>query len=359
MMEARWIFSLCIISMCLFPMSAQTNLSGKRLHWNRERGYEPFRHATPSGVVIDNVASGPLADNYRLEQPASSFSLRFVASNSHNHPAKSYPFADTGGKRSKAKNPAWGFYVKGPGRDSLVFSIKTVEIQDAFSSEAAVIVSAHSFNTLEKVVTLKDGVDCHTGQNNWRLTVENGVATLLGGNHSLQTLLSFPFNLENISEFGFTANPGACITVGDITFSDNSPQMNLVGTSWSNPDHLRNYLAASKDTMEGYWTVFDRTLEESLLQLGGDYRFAIVKANDEYQLIYLGGARINAAEWLPGMVKAHIEEDFFPGIYNVTWIDSEGLPLSNGIKAQAGDGDTLTIQFPYHSSSLRLRKIPQ
>lgn len=337
---------------------AQNPLAGERLHWNSERGYAPFQFATDEAVCIDNTSSLPLTDNLRLPDSPASFSLRFTVSNAHNHPAKSYTITSVDGAARKVKNPAWGFFINN-GRDSLIVTVKTIELQDALSSEAAVSVSMRQPNSKEESVILKDGIDFHTGKNTWQLTVKDGIATLSCGNRKMQQAMSFPYSHGNADGFGFIAYPGAAINVTDITFSDNSPENNLVLTQWSNPNHLRNYLAASKDSMEGYWTAFDRTLEETLLQLGGEYQFAMVKDGEGYMLIYLGGARVNAAVWKPGMVKAYLEPDFFPGIYNVVWIDAEGQLLSNAIKAQSGDGDTLTIQFPYQSSSLRLRKIPQ
>lgn len=81
-----------------------------------------------------------------------------------------------------------------------------------------------------------------------------------------------------------------------------------------------------------------------------------MKDNGRYLLIYLSGAKINPTFWKTGMVKAILNPDPYPDTYSVMWYDSEGMPLNKDIKAQRGEGDTLLLQFPYQSSTLRLRK---
>lgn len=120
---------------------------------------------------------------------------------------------------------------------------------------------------------------------------------------------------------------------------------------------LKQRLDDSEDPLEGIWVIFDRTLDESLLRLGGDYKLAIVKNHDRYDIIYLEGARVNGNIWKPGMIKGHLLPTPFSGLYNLRWKDSEGKVLSNSITAQSGEGNTLLLQFPYHSSTIRLRRI--
>lgn len=355
-MVARWLILLCLTGASQISTMAQLAAEGQSTHWNHDRGYAPFAHATPDGVVISDSTTVPISDSYRLTRPAASFSLRFNAANANNHPAKSYKYFDSDGNRKGVKNPAWGFYIKGIGEDSLVFKIRTVEMHDALSSETAVSISARPIDSESKDITIKEGIDHYCGNNNWELSMKDGMATLSGGNRCMQQLLTLPTGLREASEFGFISCPGAAISVTDITFTDRTPAIDF--TQWSNPDHLRNYISASKDPLEGYWTLFDRTLEESLLLLGGDYQLAMVKDGNEYALIYLGGARINSGLWQPGMVKARLRPSVFPGIFDVEWTDAEGMAIFNAVKGQIGDGDMLTIQFPYHSSTLRLRKMP-
>lgn len=360
-MAARVLVLLCIILAVPFGASTQLLPVGNRTHWNKSRGFAPFRYAAPEGIVIDDTLATPLSDHYVLREETMDFSLRFTAANSHNHPSKSYPYRLSDGSKKKINFPDWRFFVKGSENDSLIVRVKTNEVIGALSSETVVTISAYnSSEPLNKIeINVNDGIDCFNGNNNWVLSVKDDAARLAGGNRSMKQLLTIPVKIGMITEFGFTAYPGACLTISDITFIDNSID-NLMSSRWSDPDYLADYLATSKDPMEGYWVIFDRNLEESLLQLGGDYRLALVKDDgDNYALIYLSGARINENIWKPGMIKASLIPEPFPGIFNVVWYDAQGFPLGKDIKAQTGEGETLTIQFPYQSSSLRLRRLPQ
>lgn len=338
---------------------AQSSPHSKRIHWNQSRGYAPFNYATPSGIVIDDTLSHPLSSTYLLPEESAEMTLRFMAANNHNHPSKTYQYYTESGGRKRVRHPEWGFFVKGVNQDSIIFTVKTEEKESGLSSESTMIVRVrHTGETSRnECVEKTEGVDVYTGSNYWYLTLKEKNISLYVGNRGMSEVLRFPITHGDVAEFGFITYPGAFLTISNITLSLGSPQGNVVQTDWSDPKSLSDYLLASKDEMEGYWTVFDRNLEESLLQLGGDYGFAMVKDGEDYVLIYLTGARLNADLWNPGMVKARLTPDFFPGIYKVEWIDSQALPLSHDIKAQTGEGNTLTIQFPYQSSSVRLRKI--
>lgn len=84
-----------------------------------------------------------------------------------------------------------------------------------------------------------------------------------------------------------------------------------------------------------------------------------MKDGERYAILYIGGAKVNQGKWKTGMVKGYLYPDPFEGIYSVEWNDAEGMRLTESVKAQAGEGSTLTIQFPYQSSVLRLRKLPE
>lgn len=361
-MRPGWIILTCTLLFCGLNFCVAQNYSqAARLHWNQARGYAPFNYATPSGIIIDDTTSRPLSSVYMLQEEAGDMSLRFMAANSHNHPSKTYQYIAGDGGKKRVSHPAWGVFIKDVNQDSVVFTVRTEEREDALSSVSTMVVSVRTTGDSSHAARIEktEGLDVYTGGNYWQLALKDGHMTLSGGNRGMSELLSFPIDLGNIVEVGFTSYPGACLTVSNITLNLESSRTKTYPTDWADSEYLSDYLSASNDEMEGYWTVFDRELEESLLQLGGNYGFAMVKDGEAYLLIYLTGARVNAGAWKPGMIKARLTPDFFPGLYKVEWTDSQGLLLSHDIKAQTGEGNTLTIQFPYQSSSLRLRKIPK
>lgn len=327
------------------------------LHWNQSRGYEPFRYATPHGIHIDNSSSGNIVDYYNFETASHGFTLSFRAANLNAHPSKQFTYYTPDGKKSRRKNPEWHFFALA-GNDTIMLTVKSEEKTDAFTSFQAVSVAASlaSDNSIIASTTVADNIDCFSGINLWKLTLSDNALRIDAGNSRLHTIIDAPIQSGPFSGFGFAAGPAACLEVTNITASTHSSKISPQ-TPWSNLGHLQDYLNESKDEMEGYWTVFDRTLEESLLLLGGDYQFAIVRDEDRYLIIYLSGARVNACLWKAGMIKGVLTPGPFPGIYSVDWTDSEGLKMNHDIKAQAGEGGTLSIQFPYQSSVIRLRRI--
>ena len=316
------------------------------LYCNDSRGYSPFSHALPDGVTLVNDTEFPQTDSCRLASPLTDFSLTF---------------------RAVCPRHPFGFSVTPSAGPKIWITVSQKEVPDIISSSPALEINASLEGDAQPLasVSVTDGFDLHQGPNIWRLQSDNGMLTLSAGNRQLSKILSIPTVDNSLAAFSFTAAPGASLKVQDIILEGNpstgSPQSVDV-------DALRTRLETSDDPIEGYWAVFDRNLEENLLRMGGDYRLAIVNADDSalppapsetatYNIVYLDGARVNAPSWLPGMIKGSLHSSPFPGIFSVTWLDANGLPLDHEIKAQTDAEGLLTIQFPYQNSTLRLRKI--
>lgn len=340
------------------PMSPSPSTVGKSLNWNRGRGYNPFRYATPDGITICNRSDSIVYDCIPLNRPTSELSITFRASNRAFHPSKKATYTSTDRRKHTAKNPAWSFMLISTDNDTLSITVRAIEQSDQISSSSGLCVEAVFFDKAVKITTCPPSkkFDCYTGTNFWHLSIKNKTITLSGGNRDENMVFECPYKSKDCSSFGFAAYPGADITLTDISFFDLTPQSYEPHPNWSDTAMIEERINASDDPLEGYWMVFDRTLDESLLRLGGDYRLAIVKDNGRYLLIYLSGAKINPTFWKTGMVKAILNPDPYPDTYSVMWYDSEGMPLNKDIKAQRGEGDTLLLQFPYQSSTLRLRK---
>ena len=337
--------------------SAQDN---RAHYWNHGRGYLPFSHATSEGVLLSNATSSPISDSFTFDSPLPEFSITFRATNINARPGQRYGYMGDDGKTIFRHNPPWGFFISSSEGESLWVSVAAEEIPDAFSSSTKLRIEITDGESSGQVseATVNEGIDPFDGPNIWRLASSGQDITLSAGNREMKLIASVPYRLSDCQSFGFTASPAASVLISDITMSSGSPLSGMKPGKWKDPETLRRHLLSSDDEMEGYWTVFDRSLEESLLRMGGDYKFAIVKNGNAYDLVYLDGATVNRGKWKAGMIKAHIIPAFFPGVYDVEWIDAAGEKISNGVKAQSGDGSTLTIQFPYQDSTLRLRRIP-
>lgn len=126
---------------------------------------------------------------------------------------------------------------------------------------------------------------------------------------------------------------------------------------FSGLSQLHDYLSVSSDSIEGYWEYLDRDINAPAIQLGGFYRVAVVRHNDAYFMLYLGGADKHSSLWKPLDVKAVLRPTVFLNNFDVSWIDSRRSDiLSVDVSASVTDGAILTLSFPLLKSSVRFRR---
>lgn len=376
-MTIRIILLLSTLLPCI--SYSQSIPHSERIHWNRGRGYAPFRHATPEGILIRNTSDSLITDIISLPTPLDDYTISFRAAETSANLSRQLPY--------KSSSPQWITSLVSSSNDTLNLIINTEEIPDPLSSSLSTKISLTTSGSSTPLLStiVNDGLDCFSGTNCWQISASSDHIALYAGNRMLNPIGEIPNPISDCKAFGFAATPGAALRITDISVASGKHPGMTIHPLWSNRNHLQHYLSASKNELEGYYTVFDRTLEESQLILGGDYLMAIVEDNNPqngkyenpansfqknrledsttdnqhtYLLLYISGAHKNAANWKPGMIKGIIETTPFQGIYDITWYDVEGNPLFKDLKVQEGEGNTLSIQFPYQSSSLRLRKIP-
>lgn len=286
-----------------------------------------------------------MADTLTLLMQRDNFSLTFTC-------------RDDGGDPKPAavsrKAAAWGFFILSPAGE-LWITVRRGDGSRLLSTASELKVSVVINGETIRETTVSEGFDTSGGPNVWRLTATPGELSLSGGNRGLRKVADIPLN-QGCSSFGFAVAPGGSLSVADISLRSGGMASGVAPTQYD-PDTLKKLLENPSDSIEGLWAMFDRTLEETLLRPGGDYRLAIVKNGESFDIVYLSGARVNASAWREGMLKGRLHPSLFDGIYHLEWFDSEGKSLSYEIDAQIGDNRILEIQFPYQSSVMRLRKI--
>ena len=334
-----------------------TQLSfGKILHWNLGRTYHPFKYASREGILIENDTDTLKYDYFALDTPSGDFSLDFRAKNINGNPSKKYQYYNSKGQLVGIGNPHWGFFINCL-KETLAITVKGGEKFTALEPVPSLNVTIHNLNTgYSQSINLTDKVNPYDGDNLWMVNISDGILNLSAGNKNINSVLSFPCNSE-VKGFGFFAGWGDNLKISDINVvCEDNEEENLPSYA---PD-LKNYnFVKSEDSLEGFWSLFDRELEESLIKLGGTYTLACVKEGENYFFYYIDGATVNAKAWQYGDLKAVLSPTHFPGIYNVDWIDATKEHFDNDVKAQESNGNVLVIQFPYQSSKIRLRKITE
>ena len=106
----------------------------------------------------------------------------------------------------------------------------------------------------------------------------------------------------------------------------------------------------------GVWHYFDRDNDAAYAVPGGDYDLLVVRDPESdggaFLILYLGGARVNAAGWRSGMIKGRLTPTHFKDRYDLKWYDAGMEPVDDECHASV-DGDIFTIQFPLHHAQLR------
>ncbi|MDE6768357.1 MAG: hypothetical protein K2J78_01375, partial [Muribaculaceae bacterium] len=349
--------------------------------------------------MIDSISLNPRQNL----TPASSCLLSFRIDNCHAHPSRRYAYTDAHGATHTRKDPPWAVLLSDTDGCRCWITISKTEINDDIisSSSGTVVTISIASPTSTKTVrpmadallptgkngsnsgnpafsetilaqqTFKDQALPFAGETLWNIELSDRRLHIVAGATQPIEIANIPIGLSILSSFGFAASPGGEILISDISYQPNSAFSPIYSsilhpTSPNNSDSLNasvqvteqihRIIDNSDDPIEGYWEIFDRTLDEALLKLGGEYKLAIVKNHDRYDIIYLDGARVNGSRWQSGMLKGLLTPSSFPGLLNLEWFDSEGKSLSYSITAQTGYNGTLTLQFPYHSSVIRLWK---
>lgn len=240
------------------------------------------------------------------------------------------------------------------------FRIAGCEHEEVFSSRPALKLSVavsedermpDNSEFQEKVEIIED-IDATGGPNIWRVRVSDGMLRISGGNHGLKERMVIAGPSGGLKSFGFFSVKGKAPSIDHVILREEE-QSHIDRIS---DDDLTLRLSESAEKLEGEWGIFDRSLNENLLRLGGDYRLGIIRENDRYRIIYLSGATTQSGIWKRGMTKGWLTPTGWDGIWNLTWIDASGQPLSKDLKAQQTEDGILELQFPYQDSKMRLRK---
>lgn len=322
-------------------------------NWNPGRGYHPFIHACREGVLLENSSDTLLYDYISLDSVGNNFSLSFRSRNFNSDPHKNYLYYNNEGEPRSIKFPQWGFFITSVA-DTLIVTVENKEKEGAFESFPATELKINYLKSgLSRKMLIKKNLSTYNKDNLWHIENTREGITLSAGDKSLEERERGLPSIERITGFGFFSGWGGKLLISDIKASYSSAESSY---SFSNTLQMEDYFKKSKDQMEGFWTPFDRNLEENLLKFGGNYTLACFKNDEGYDFLYIDGAVVNKENWAKGDLKVRLTPTPFKGIYNVVWIDAMKKPMSFDIKAEEGEGNTLTFQFPYQDSSFRFRK---
>lgn len=223
----------------------------------------------------------------------------------------------------------------------------TISLIDVKNGESRVVTSTK----LDKSINL------YQGHNTLTLSVHDNTVTLLMGRKKTKKVFEAQIVRDyNRTHLGILAGKGAKVSIQRALISYSDDNQYIVKTKWTSQE-LDDYFTKSVDPVEGYWVYLDRDLEDKIVKLGGKYRIALVKnENNGYDIIYLDGAQVNKSNWTCGLLKGKLYKTIFSGTYTALWIDSTFEPLSDDVQATIENGVILAIKLPVLKSQLRFSK---
>lgn len=197
------------------------------------------------------------------------------------------------------------------------------------------------------------GIDVATGYNTILLEYNKESAKIFTGNNELNFVSKFDYNF-NKGKCGIYTND--ILHVMSLAVETKKNIEREVGTDWS-IEKINNYLKFADDKVEGFWEYLDRNNDDKRAKIGGRYKFAIIKDNEDYLILYISGAITNKSSWNIGMLKGKLKSTIFENHYDLVWYDSMFEPIETDAHADITDDVILNLQFPTYESSFRLYKI--
>lgn len=130
-------------------------------------------------------------------------------------------------------------------------------------------------------------------------------------------------------------------------------------TTWTEERLIASFTGNNANPVVGFWKYLDRDNDHMYARMGGEYNIAVTpNESGSFDIIYLGGARVNASEWKPGMIKGRLIPTIFTDHYDLNWYDASMRPIDRECSATIEQGAILRLDFPLLKTSIRYSKIP-
>lgn len=122
----------------------------------------------------------------------------------------------------------------------------------------------------------------------------------------------------------------------------------------------QRFNSSTNNSIEGFWKYLDRDIDTRYCRPGGNYTIAIVHNDrtNQYDIIYIDGAKTNSDSWQPGMLKGHLQPTIFDNHYDLVWYDSMLNRYDKETHASSEKNAILSFSFPLLDSTVRFCRIP-
>lgn len=201
-------------------------------------------------------------------------------------------------------------------------------------------------------VEFDKGVNLYTGENTVQLEVNENRYSVFIGEEYLRYVGSYVFDDSLSGKCGLMTSVNANICSFSIkSILDLKKTLKTTYTE----QVLKEKFRLTRNIHEAFWSYLDRDNDPKFARLGGSYRIALVKDNDDYLLIYISGAQTNQKNWSEGMIKGRLKSTIFQNHYDLIWYDSMFEIIDNDAFATI-ENSVLTLEFPIYKTKIRFYK---
>lgn len=337
--------------------------------------FEPFQHkateiphcdmqVSENMLIVCNNYSTDLIITDTIATGINKFKFYARIANLHNAENKSYKYTDIETQKTKKTSDTafgivWGYTDRKNFCAAMVKCLSRTPYNDFDTNRSMtinVIKVQNGETSIVKTVEMNDGIDLHTGYNVLNVEYDGNKTSIAIGNKVLRYIAeidstSYPAN----AQYGIIAGPASKLAIERIVLKKQPIMKYQLSTNWT-LQTLKQHFDKSEDAYEGFWTFFDKDLDESKLKTGGRYTVALVRNGNGYDIIYVSGALVNRHEWTCGMLKGHISATQFIDNYNLTWYDAMMRPFSNDVYATIENYTLLSLHFTAQGSRIRFAK---
>lgn len=256
---------------------------------------------------------------------------------------------------SKSKWSLIWNYISESNYNYVELSWNNTDHSDIYNCRQAIVKIGQIKNGIDSILVSKvfeKGVNLSTGFNSILIEIKENRYNVFIGDDSFKSVASIEYTGKLFGKCGLFSSDD--VKVSCFVMKKNKDVKRELYTSYSK-DNLNRLFSQSVNHIEGYWDYLDRNNDPDWAMVGGRYRLALVKAGENYLLLYMCGAQTNLKNWSEGMIKGILTPTIFKNHYDLVWYDS----MFEMIKYEASatiENSIMTLEFPMYKTQIRFYK---
>ena len=352
---------------CFILILISLNAYADNLYFSKYTGFGDFDKCSDAKRVFENDLAPINNDSdlkfclHQFPDDISSYVYEISLANASNVEGRKMKYKDADGNNMTSDIVIWGIvwaYTDRLNYHFLELNCDNRKLDDLYDQRTIHYRIGYKNNGSEAILNdgvLYDRINLYDGYSKYKIVCsKEGKLEILCGTCKYEPLYQYQFDFECQASFGCYAGPGVTLNINKAVLRYelyNRPEM-----SEYNAESLRIIFSESSDELEGYWIYLDRNLKYRNIKLGGKYRLAIVKDENGYLILYVGGQQRNSGVWQPYSIKGKLYATDFLDTYNLIWYDTLNSEISDDTYVQLKDKKILEVHFPIFESSMRFVK---